>query len=109
MLQGACLDLADGGMPYGPLTEALRGFLRDLPPERIDEILGPARDEIGRLLPGIGEDRSRGRARGPANARQPRPTQTKSRRTSAAASARRASSACCCGSSATLRRTRPSS
>ena len=62
VLQGACLDLADGGMPYGPLTEALRGFLRDMPPERIDEILGPARDEIGRLLPGIGEGRSKGSA-----------------------------------------------
>ena len=60
MLQGGCLDLADGGMPYGPLTEALRGYLRDLPPERVDEILGPAREEIGRLLPGIGDAPKRG-------------------------------------------------
>ena len=50
------------GCPYGPLTEALRGYLRDLPPERVGEILGPARDEIGRLLPGIGQTRSRGSA-----------------------------------------------
>ncbi len=61
VLQGGCLDLADGGMPYSPLTEALRGYLRDLPPERVDEILGPAREEIGRLLPGIGDAPKRGR------------------------------------------------
>jgi DNA-binding CsgD family transcriptional regulator/tetratricopeptide (TPR) repeat protein len=62
VLQGGCLDLADGGMPYSPLTEALRGYLRDLSPERVDEILGPAREEIGRLLPGIGDAPKRGRA-----------------------------------------------
>jgi DNA-binding CsgD family transcriptional regulator/tetratricopeptide (TPR) repeat protein len=61
VLQGGCLDLADGGMPYSPLTEALRGYLRDLAPERVDEILGPAREEIGRLLPGIGDAPTRGR------------------------------------------------
>ena len=54
VLVGGCLDLADDGLPYAPLTEALRAFLRDLPPDRIASVLGPARDEIGRLLPGIG-------------------------------------------------------
>ena len=64
-LVGGCLDLADDGLPYAPLTEALRTFLRGLSPERVAEVLGPARDEIGRLLPGIGPvaraaDRDRG-------------------------------------------------
>jgi DNA-binding NarL/FixJ family response regulator len=54
VLVGGCLDLADDGLPYAPLTEALRTYLRDLPPDRIASVLGPARDEIGRLLPGIG-------------------------------------------------------
>ncbi len=66
VLQGGCLDLADGGMPYGPLTEALRGYLRDVPPERVGEILGPAREEIGRLLPGIGSAAGRKSAAAPA-------------------------------------------
>jgi len=66
VLQGACLDLADGGMPYGPLTEALRGYLRNLSPKRVAEILGPAQDEIGRLLPGIGDAATRGGAAGTA-------------------------------------------
>ncbi|HYH94253.1 MAG TPA: AAA family ATPase [Candidatus Saccharimonadales bacterium] len=54
VLVGGCLDLADDGLPYAPLTEALRGYLRDLPPATVETILGPARDEIARLLPGIG-------------------------------------------------------
>ncbi len=61
-LVGGCLDLADDGLPYAPLTEALRTFLRDLPPDRIASILGPAREEIGRLLPGIGPVVSAGTA-----------------------------------------------
>ena len=59
VLQGACLDLAEGGMPYGPLTDALRGYLRDLSPQQVGELLGPAREEIGRLLPGIGDAAAR--------------------------------------------------
>ena len=54
VLIGGCLDLADDGLPYAPLTQALRGFLRDVPPERIATTLGPARAEIARLLPAIG-------------------------------------------------------
>jgi DNA-binding NarL/FixJ family response regulator/tetratricopeptide (TPR) repeat protein len=54
VLVGGCLDLADDGLPYAPLTEALRTFLRGLSRDQITAILGPARDEIGRLLPGIG-------------------------------------------------------
>ncbi len=52
-LVGGCLDLADDGLPYAPLTEALRTFLRGLSPDQVAATLGPARDEIGRLLPGI--------------------------------------------------------
>ncbi len=62
VLQGGCLDLAADGMPYAPLTEALRGFFRGLPAEDVAALLGPARDEFGRLLPGIGR-------MGPAGAR----------------------------------------
>ena len=52
-LIGACLDVAGGGLPYAPLVEGLRGILRGLPPFEVDALLGPARGEIARLLPGI--------------------------------------------------------
>ena len=54
VLQGACLDLSADGMPYAPLTEALRDHLRGLPPDRVRALVGPWRDDIERLLPGIG-------------------------------------------------------
>ena len=54
VLVGGCLDLADDGLPYAPLTEALRTYLRGLKPERLAAVLGPARDDIARLLPAIG-------------------------------------------------------
>ena len=54
VLRGGCLDLGEDGMPYAPLTEALRGLLRGLPPTRVRDLLGSSHDEIGRLLPGIG-------------------------------------------------------
>src|SRR6476661_8657252 len=66
VLSGGCLDLADDGLPYAPLTEALRGFLRNLPAERVASILGPARDDIARLLPAIGPLASRRGAAGDA-------------------------------------------
>ena len=64
VLVGGCLDLGDDGLPYAPLTEALRGFLRDLPPATVEAILGPARAEIARLLPGVGAQRGKPSARG---------------------------------------------
>ncbi|MEX1173382.1 MAG: AAA family ATPase [Chloroflexota bacterium] len=54
VLRGGCLDLAEYGMPYAPVTEALRGFLRDLPPDRIGALDGAAYADLGRLLPGLG-------------------------------------------------------
>ena len=54
VLKGGCLDIGAGGMPYAPLTEALRGFFRGQPAARVAKLLGSATDEVGRLLPGIG-------------------------------------------------------
>ncbi len=54
VLQGACLDLSADGMPYAPLTEALRDHLHGLRPDRVRTLVGPWRDDIERLLPGIG-------------------------------------------------------
>lgn len=53
VLVGGCLDLADATLPYGPIAQALRGLLRELPEDEATAVVGPARDEIGRLIPSV--------------------------------------------------------
>jgi DNA-binding CsgD family transcriptional regulator/tetratricopeptide (TPR) repeat protein len=53
VLTGACLPPASGSVPYGPFVEWLRALVRSVDPGRVPALLGPARDEIGRLLPEI--------------------------------------------------------
>ncbi len=48
---GGCLAIADGGLPYAPLAEALRRLVRELDPATLDHVLGPARAELARLVP----------------------------------------------------------
>jgi DNA-binding CsgD family transcriptional regulator len=66
VLLGACLPTGSGVIPYAPFVEALRGLTRSVDPVRLPALLGPARDEIGRLLPETasraigGGDRSEG-------------------------------------------------
>ena len=53
-LIGACLPTGSGAVPYAPFVEVLRGLSRSTEPGRLAALLGPARDEIGRLLPEVG-------------------------------------------------------
>jgi DNA-binding CsgD family transcriptional regulator len=50
-LIGACLPTGSGAIPYAPFVEAIRGLTRSVDPGQLQGLLGPARDEIGRLLP----------------------------------------------------------
>jgi DNA-binding CsgD family transcriptional regulator/tetratricopeptide (TPR) repeat protein len=52
-LAGACIQLSRGGLPYGPIVEALRGLPRLLGPAALRELLGPPHDELVRLVPGL--------------------------------------------------------
>jgi DNA-binding CsgD family transcriptional regulator/tetratricopeptide (TPR) repeat protein len=64
ILHGACLDLGGDGLPYLPLVEALRGLVRETPPDRLRALLGPARADLAALLPELGEaDRPAGAQR----------------------------------------------
>src|SRR6186997_2515549 len=38
VLQGGCADIGDGGVPYGPIAEALRTLARSLDPEQLDAV-----------------------------------------------------------------------
>jgi predicted ATPase len=52
VLLGSCIQLSGGGLPYGPIVDALRPLARDLDPAELDELLGPTPDDLARLLPG---------------------------------------------------------
>ena len=53
ILHGACLDLHGEGLPYLPFVEALRNFARTTPRDRTLELLGPARADLGQIVPEI--------------------------------------------------------
>ncbi|HET6866665.1 MAG TPA: AAA family ATPase [Solirubrobacteraceae bacterium] len=55
VLIGGCVELGGGGIPFAPLVEMMRALADELPEERLDEVLGPARPEIGRLVPELGD------------------------------------------------------
>jgi predicted ATPase len=51
ILAGSCFKLSGGGLPYGPIIEALRGLIRSLDTAARGELFGPAQHELMRLLP----------------------------------------------------------
>jgi predicted ATPase len=53
VLLGSCIPLTGGGLPYGPIVDALRPLARDLDPAALDELLGPTPDDLTLLLPGV--------------------------------------------------------
>jgi predicted ATPase len=53
VLAGACANIGDGGVPYGPIVEALRGLSRDLAPDDLAEIVGPSGGDLARLVPAL--------------------------------------------------------
>jgi DNA-binding CsgD family transcriptional regulator/tetratricopeptide (TPR) repeat protein len=50
-LLGGCVELDGGGIPLAPLVDMLRALAAELPGDELDALLGPARGEIGRLVP----------------------------------------------------------
>jgi DNA-binding CsgD family transcriptional regulator/tetratricopeptide (TPR) repeat protein len=57
VLVGSCVQLSGGGLPYGPIVDALRGLTRNLDPAGLDELSGSAPDDLTRLLPGVAPPR----------------------------------------------------
>ena len=50
ILAGGCIPLSGGGLPYGPIVEALRGLTHELAPAALQELLERAQDEFNQLL-----------------------------------------------------------
>src|SRR5215207_5634627 len=53
VLGGGCVPLGEEGLPFAPVTEALRGLGDELDPAELEAVAGPARHELGRLVPDL--------------------------------------------------------
>src|SRR5262245_23746880 len=56
VLRGGCVPLGEEGLPFAPVTEALRGLADQLDPAELMAVTGSARPELGRLLPNLAVD-----------------------------------------------------
>ncbi|MGN6867716.1 MAG: helix-turn-helix transcriptional regulator [Solirubrobacteraceae bacterium] len=54
-LVGGCVELDGGGIPLAPFVDMLRALAAELPGDELDALLGPARGEIGRLVPELAD------------------------------------------------------
>src|SRR5215510_9840567 len=54
VLRGGCVPLGEEGVPFAPVIEALRGLAGELDPAELEAVAGPARADLGRLLPDLG-------------------------------------------------------
>jgi DNA-binding CsgD family transcriptional regulator/tetratricopeptide (TPR) repeat protein len=52
VLQGSCVRVSTGGLPYGPIIDALRGLLHDRNVGSLTELCGPGYGHLDQLLHG---------------------------------------------------------
>ncbi len=50
-LSGGCIELGGAGLPFAPIAEVLRSLTTGLSRPQVEQLLGSARSELGRLLP----------------------------------------------------------
>jgi ATP/maltotriose-dependent transcriptional regulator MalT len=51
VLTGSCIEVGGEGLPLSPVVDVLRTLMRQMPGDALEDILGPARVELARLLP----------------------------------------------------------
>src|SRR5215470_14671002 len=54
VLRGGCVPLGEDGLPFAPVIEALRCLAGELDAAELEAVAGPARADLGRLLPDLG-------------------------------------------------------
>lgn len=69
-LVGGCVDLGDGARPYDPFVAALRPWLRSLPAEAADRVVGPARSAVVQLIPDVDPPSAEAAAEAPSSPTQ---------------------------------------
>jgi DNA-binding CsgD family transcriptional regulator/tetratricopeptide (TPR) repeat protein len=55
VLFGVCVEFGGEGIPFGPVVEAVRSLVDEIERDQLDVVLGPARTELSRLLPELGD------------------------------------------------------
>jgi DNA-binding CsgD family transcriptional regulator len=53
VLRGGCVPLGEEGVPFAPVTEALRSLAGALDAAELEAVAGPARTELSQLLPDL--------------------------------------------------------
>ena len=53
VLLGRCVDVGAGELAYAPIAGALRSLAAQVDDDELDEVLGPGRAEIGRIVPDL--------------------------------------------------------
>ena len=53
VLRGACANVGDEGLPYGPIVEILGQLVRELDPERLETVVGTSGADLARLVPAL--------------------------------------------------------
>ena len=53
VLEGDCIELGEGELPYAPIVGALRDIARVVEPGILAELPEPGRQELGRLVPAL--------------------------------------------------------
>lgn len=57
VLVGRCVDLGDSALPFAPVAQALRALADETGRSRLAQVLGPARRELGRVVPELVDTR----------------------------------------------------
>lgn len=57
VLTGSCIELGGAGLPLSPVVDAIRSLMRVMDADELEPLLGPARDELARLLPELSPER----------------------------------------------------
>jgi predicted ATPase len=55
VLNGGCVPVGEGALPYAPIVEALRTLLADVGAQEVRKLAGPSWPELAPLAPGLGE------------------------------------------------------
>ncbi|MDX1658226.1 MAG: AAA family ATPase, partial [Nitriliruptorales bacterium] len=52
---GHCIDMGEGALPFAPVAQALRSSVRRVDDDAVDQVTGPGRSALARILPELAD------------------------------------------------------